>query len=171
MNREQELAIVRRAYAKQIMASVGLDSPEVEAAFAAVERERYLGPGPWPVLRSTGYMPTPDDDPVYLYCDVLIGIVPERGLNNGMPSYHAPLMASAGIRPGDHVVHIGNPSSRQLARSAQRWRQNDSASHGEKDLAAWRRWLNYAPWRSLPNRTQWTRVSSQLDFPVRRLPV
>jgi protein-L-isoaspartate(D-aspartate) O-methyltransferase len=107
MKREQELAIVRRAYAKQIMASVGLDRPEVEAAFAAVERERYLGAGPWPVLRSTGYMPTPDDDPVYLYCDVLIGIVPERGLNNGMPSYHAPLMASAGIRPGDHVVHIG----------------------------------------------------------------
>ncbi len=47
MNREQELAIVRRAFAKQIVASVGLDNPGLEAAFAAVERERYLGPGPW----------------------------------------------------------------------------------------------------------------------------
>jgi protein-L-isoaspartate(D-aspartate) O-methyltransferase len=107
MNHEQELAIVRRAYAKHIMAAAGVDDPGVEAAFAAVERERYLGPGPWPVLLFTGYTPTPDDDPVHLYSDVLIGIVPERGLNNGMPSFHALLMTRAGIRPGDHVVHIG----------------------------------------------------------------
>jgi protein-L-isoaspartate(D-aspartate) O-methyltransferase len=107
MNREQELAIVRRAFAKQVMAAVGLTDARIEAAFSTVERERYLGLGPWPILRSGGYIPTPDADPVYLYSDVLIGIVPERGLNNGMPSYHMPLMASAGIRAGDHVVHIG----------------------------------------------------------------
>ena len=107
MDREAELAIVRRAYAKQVLASVGVDDPSVEAAFAAVERERYLGPGPWPILRHSGYVPTPDDDPVYLYADVLIGIVPERGLNNGMPSYHAPVIARADIRAGEHVVHIG----------------------------------------------------------------
>lgn len=107
MKREQELAIIRRAYARQVMAAVGLTNPGIEAAFAAVERERYLGPGPWPIRRSGGYVPTPDADPVYLYTDVLIGIVPERGLNNGMPSYHMPLMASADIRVGEHVVHIG----------------------------------------------------------------
>lgn len=107
MNREQELAIIRRAYARQVMAAVGLINPGIEAAFAAVERERYLGPGPWPIWRSGGYVPTPDADPVYLYTDVLIGIVPERGLNNGMPSYHMPLMAGADIRAGEHVVHIG----------------------------------------------------------------
>ena len=33
----------------------------------------------------------PDADPVYLCTNVLTGIVPERGLNNGMPSYRAPL--------------------------------------------------------------------------------
>jgi protein-L-isoaspartate(D-aspartate) O-methyltransferase len=71
------------------------------------DRERHLGPGPWPILRSGDYIPTPDADPIYLYSDVLIGIVPERGLINGMPSYHMPLMASADIRAGDHVVHIG----------------------------------------------------------------
>lgn len=89
------------------MASLGLIHPGIEAAFATVERERYLGPGPWPILRSHGYRPTPDANPVHLYSDVLIGIVPERGLNNGMPSYHMPLMASADIRAGEHVVHIG----------------------------------------------------------------
>jgi protein-L-isoaspartate(D-aspartate) O-methyltransferase len=79
----------------------------VEAAFAAVKRERYLGPGPWPILRNSGYHPTPDGDPVYLYSDVLIGIVPERGFNNGMPPYHAPLISSANIRTSEHVVHVG----------------------------------------------------------------
>jgi protein-L-isoaspartate(D-aspartate) O-methyltransferase len=107
MEREQELAIVRRAYAKQLFASVGLNDPRLEAVFATVQRERYLGPGPWPILRYSGYVATPDSDPVYLYADVLIGIVPERGLNNGMPSYHAPIIASAALQEGEHVVHIG----------------------------------------------------------------
>ena len=107
MDTVRELAIVRRAYAKQVLASVGLSDARVEAAFAAVERERYLGPGPWSILRHSGYVETPEADPVYLYCDVLVGIVPERRLNNGMPSYHAPLIASAAIRSGEHVVHVG----------------------------------------------------------------
>ena len=35
------------------------------------------------------------------------GIVPERSLNNGQPWLHAMLIAAAGPRPGEHVVHIG----------------------------------------------------------------
>jgi protein-L-isoaspartate(D-aspartate) O-methyltransferase len=107
MVRSEELAIVRRAFAKQVLASVSVRDQRLEEAFAGVERERYLGPGPWPILRSAGYVFTPNADPVYLYCDVLIGIVPERGLNNGMPSYHAPLIASLVLREGEHVVHVG----------------------------------------------------------------
>ena len=49
MDSDAELAIVRRAYAKQIMAAAMVDDERVEAAFAAVRREAYLGPGPWPV--------------------------------------------------------------------------------------------------------------------------
>jgi protein-L-isoaspartate(D-aspartate) O-methyltransferase len=62
---EAELAIVRRAYAKQI--TLRFNHPRVEAAFAAVRREAFVGPGPWPMLRSHPYVMTPDDDPVYLY--------------------------------------------------------------------------------------------------------
>ena len=47
------------------------------------------------------------DDPVYLYQDVFVGLVPERRLNNGQPSGHAMLMAQADPRPGEHAVHIG----------------------------------------------------------------
>jgi protein-L-isoaspartate(D-aspartate) O-methyltransferase len=107
VDREAELAIIRRAFARQVMASVGVRDPLTEEAFACVPRERYLGPGPWPILRWAGYVLTPDADPVYLYDDVLVGIVPERELNNGMPSYHAPLISAAGVRRGDHVVHVG----------------------------------------------------------------
>ncbi|MDT8842892.1 methyltransferase domain-containing protein [Paraburkholderia fungorum] len=107
MDSQQELAKVRRAYARRLMALAGIANPGIEEAFATVERERYLGPGPWPILCPAGYVATPDDDPARVYADVLIGIIPERGLNNGMPSYHVPLLASAGIRAGDHVVHIG----------------------------------------------------------------
>ncbi|HEX4183369.1 MAG TPA: rRNA adenine N-6-methyltransferase family protein [Caulobacteraceae bacterium] len=105
---ESELQIVRRAYAKQVTAFAGVANPSVEAAFAAVRREDYLGPGPWPIVRFEGYAPTPSDDPVYLYSDMLFGIVPERGLNNGQPSLHAALLASAAPKAGDHVVHVGS---------------------------------------------------------------
>ena len=108
MDRESELAIVRRAYAKQIMAAAGVIDRRVEAAFATVPREHFLGRGPWQILRwGRGYEPTPSRNPVYLYADVLPGIIPERNLNNGQPSFLAALIASGGARPGEHAVHIG----------------------------------------------------------------
>jgi len=73
-----------------------------------VRREHFLGPGPWPMPRwSRPDVPTPSDDPVYLYQDALVGIISSRGLNNGQPSLHALLIAAAAPRPGEHVVHIG----------------------------------------------------------------
>jgi protein-L-isoaspartate(D-aspartate) O-methyltransferase len=106
-----ELEIVRRAYAKQVMAAAGIADARVEAAFAAVRREHFLGPGPWPILRWRGaspdYVTTPSADPVYLYTNDVIGILPERHLNNGQPSLHAALIASAAPQPGEHIVHVG----------------------------------------------------------------
>ena len=108
MDREVELEIVRRAYAKRVMFAAGVEDRRVELAFAAVSREHFLGRGPWSILRfGHGYAPTPSRNPVYIYDDVLIGIVPERKLNNGQPSLHALLITSAGTRPGEHAVHVG----------------------------------------------------------------
>jgi protein-L-isoaspartate(D-aspartate) O-methyltransferase len=105
---EGELAIVRRAYAKHVLANANVDDARVEAAFAEVRREHFLGPGPWLMPRwSRPDVPTPSDDPVYLYQDALVGIVPERNLNNGQPSLHALLIAAAAPQTGEHVVHIG----------------------------------------------------------------
>jgi protein-L-isoaspartate(D-aspartate) O-methyltransferase len=105
---ERELKVVRRAYGKQIMAAAGVPHERLAQAFAAVPREAFLGPGPWPILRwGRGYERSPGDDPVYLYTDDLIGIDPAREINNGQPSFHFALMASLDPRPGEHVVHIG----------------------------------------------------------------
>lgn len=104
---QQELGIVRRAYAKQILAVMNVRDTRVEAAFAAMPREAFLGAGPWPILRWGGTVTSPSDDPVYLYTDDLVAIDPARKLNNGQPSFHAYLMACTAPKPGEHAVHVG----------------------------------------------------------------
>jgi protein-L-isoaspartate(D-aspartate) O-methyltransferase len=108
VDRDDELAVIRRAYARQVMAAAAIESRRLEAAFAAVPREDFLGKGPWPILRwGRGYVASPSRNPVYLYADVVVGILPERNLNNGQPSFLAGLIAAADPKPGEHIVHIG----------------------------------------------------------------
>jgi protein-L-isoaspartate(D-aspartate) O-methyltransferase len=90
MDWEQKLAVIRRAYAQQI-----------------------LGPGPWPILPWLhGYVQRPSHRPVYLYTNRpntnrLIAVMPEHGLNNSEPAFHAKLIRCAAPQPGEHAVHIG----------------------------------------------------------------
>src|ERR1700716_2469572 len=109
MDRQVELSIIRAAYAKQILAAAWVvDNARLEAALSATRREDFLGAGPWWILRRfRDYVTTPDADPVYLYTDDLIGILPERRINNGQPSLHAHLIHRASPAVGEHVVHIG----------------------------------------------------------------
>lgn len=103
-----ELKIVRRAYAKQITAAVRIVDERIERAFAEVPREDFLGSGPWPIFRMRkAYVQPPTADPVYLYTDEIVGIVPERHINNGQPSLHAFLLSQAAPRAGEHIVHVG----------------------------------------------------------------
>src|SRR5437763_13969305 len=88
MERETELDIIRRAYARQVMAAAGVADRRVERAFSTVHREGYLGRGPWPILRwGRGYMASPSRDLAYLYDDVLVGISPYSNHHRGQPSY------------------------------------------------------------------------------------
>jgi len=109
MDPQAELRIIRAAYARQILAAANTRDAHLAAAFAAVPREDFVGPGPWLMLRwwARDYVPTPDADPVYLYTDDLVALRPERRLNNGQPSLHAHLMHRASPAAGEHVVHIG----------------------------------------------------------------
>jgi len=111
MDAQAELRIVRAAYAKQVLAAAGVDNARLAEAFAGIPREDFLGPGPWLVLRwLRNYVATPEADPVYLYTDDLVALVPERHVNNGQPSLHAHLIHQALPASGEHVVHVGTGS-------------------------------------------------------------
>jgi protein-L-isoaspartate(D-aspartate) O-methyltransferase len=104
-----ELDAVRRAFARQLGMMAGAVEPRLEAAFAAIEREKFLGSGPWLVLsmmRGT-FMTTPDASPVHVYVDSAVSILHEKRLNNGQPSLYYRLLADALVPQGAHIVHVG----------------------------------------------------------------
>lgn len=100
------IAAIRRRYAEEVTALAG--SPAVHAAFAAVPRERFLGPGPWKIRNGIGgYDVTANADPAHIYRDVLVALDSEAGLNNGQPSLHALCLAALDLRAGEAVIHVG----------------------------------------------------------------
>jgi protein-L-isoaspartate(D-aspartate) O-methyltransferase len=108
---ETALATVRRGYARQMLALVGIDrlkAGRLEEAFATIPRERFLGPPPWKIMRPpAGYLDLRQNDPVLLYQDVLVALAPERGVNNGSPSLHAHWLNAVALKEGERVAHIG----------------------------------------------------------------
>lgn len=104
-------ATMRRWYAEDL----GLRAPvrrnmNVVEAYAAVPRERFLGPGPWvirPDIRPDDTFTTPDAEPHWLYHDVLVAIDLERKLNNGMPSFWAHNLDHLDLRRGERVMQVG----------------------------------------------------------------
>ncbi len=101
----------RRWYAEdlRLQAPVRRNMAIVEA-FAAVARERFLGPGPWRILLDRPHgenLLTPDDDPRWVYHDVLVEIDPTRGLNNGMPSFWARNFDHLDLRRDRRVMQVG----------------------------------------------------------------
>lgn len=97
----------REFFAHFIVRSSGSSDQRLIDAFSSIERERYLGPGPWPIFVGSGYLPTLSDDPRLLYQDVLVGIATDRGINNGQPSLHARCLAACTPALGETVIHIG----------------------------------------------------------------
>jgi len=52
------------------------------------------------------YEQTPSDDPIWLYEDVPVGIMPEIRLNNGQPSFVVSLISVGRLQAGERVAHI-----------------------------------------------------------------
>jgi protein-L-isoaspartate(D-aspartate) O-methyltransferase len=104
----EELTVVRRAYARQMLAILHVDGPAIEAAYAAVSREAFLGPPPWTVASPFGgYRTLAGADPVILYQELVVALDPARGVNNGSPLLHAKLLEALAPKPGERVVHLG----------------------------------------------------------------
>lgn len=101
---------LRRSYAQRILAAAQVTDAHLEAAFAHVPREDFLGPGPWPIydVPRGCYVRSSSTDPVNVYTDDLVGLLPERHINNGQPSFHARLLSETRLRHGERVVHVGS---------------------------------------------------------------
>jgi protein-L-isoaspartate(D-aspartate) O-methyltransferase len=98
----------RSFYAKLVCAEAGLDDPRIEEAFHSVKREPFAGPGPWWLnLGAHPYVQTPDDDPAFLYQNLLLALDRERRINIGMPSAHAYWLSACKLKEAETVVQIG----------------------------------------------------------------
>jgi protein-L-isoaspartate(D-aspartate) O-methyltransferase len=104
---QEGLAIVRRAFARQMLAHAGVRNDRLERAFAMIRREDFLGTDPWRIVGHPPGPPLPVNDPVYAYQDAVFALVPERGVNNGSPSLHAKMLNDLAVEPGQHIAHIG----------------------------------------------------------------
>jgi protein-L-isoaspartate(D-aspartate) O-methyltransferase len=101
------LAEARAAYAHEVNTRFGPSDPAVEAAFAKVPREAFLGPPPW-WFGSGGIASWSEtSDPASLCQDKLIALDHAKGINNGQPSLHAHCIAALRLTRNDHVLHIG----------------------------------------------------------------
>jgi protein-L-isoaspartate(D-aspartate) O-methyltransferase len=106
MNESVEVA--RRFYAEELRFLARISSPALFAAFAAVPRERFTGPGPWRIMSGRGFWTTDDADPRHVYHNVLIALDEAKGINNGQPSLWAQFFDQLGLKAGDSVLHLGS---------------------------------------------------------------
>jgi protein-L-isoaspartate(D-aspartate) O-methyltransferase len=112
-SRKTDLGDLRSAYASEMMQASGSDDPRLEAAFAEVPREDFVGPGPWRIiglksaLAGDRYRETSSADPAHLYQNVLVALDEEKGINNGEPSLHAAWIGAVAPKPGETVSHVG----------------------------------------------------------------
>jgi protein-L-isoaspartate(D-aspartate) O-methyltransferase len=139
-----------------IAGNAGTDNPRLIEAFATIERERFVGPGPWKVNDfAGGYIDTPSDDLTYLYQDVVVALVPERRINNGQPQLHARCLAELQIEDGETAVHIGAGAGYYTAMLAHLVGSTGSVITYEidKDLAA-KAAANLALWPNVSVRAQ-----------------
>jgi protein-L-isoaspartate(D-aspartate) O-methyltransferase len=143
--------MLRSYYARLICGKAGTADHKLLEAFAAVERERFVGPGPWNVNPAGGlYLETPSDDLTFLYQDVVVALASDRQINNGEPHWHARCLAALQISGAETAVHIGSGTGYYTAILANRIGPTGTvvAYEIDQDLAR-RAAANLEPWPSV----------------------
>lgn len=100
-----ELATLREQFASEIARKAAVADPRVIEAFGRVQRERFVGPGPWCISESGET--SPSSDPAYVYQDIVLALSQSQGITNGLPSLHARCIAAVAPKAGERVVQIG----------------------------------------------------------------
>ncbi|MFN3259731.1 MAG: protein-L-isoaspartate O-methyltransferase family protein [Pikeienuella sp.] len=108
---QADIAAARRRFAEDIRAAAPVvHDPRIVEAFARVEREQFLGDGPW-MLHPRAFdrppVASPSADPRHVYHDLLISIDDARGLNSGLPSLWAYYLDKLDIKPGETLLQVG----------------------------------------------------------------
>jgi protein-L-isoaspartate(D-aspartate) O-methyltransferase len=98
---------IRSFYATMMAVASGSADPRFERAFELVQREAFVGPGPWRINIYQRGVETPSADPVFLYQNVLVNLDSAKGINNGEPFLHAAWMGAVEPKRGETVCHIG----------------------------------------------------------------
>jgi len=97
----------RHFFAEELCRVNRISSPAILAAFSAVPRERFAGPGPWMIQTGGTQFFTESADPRNVYQDALIVLDAAKRLNNGQPSLWAFHLSLLDIQHGDHILHLG----------------------------------------------------------------
>ena len=106
-------AKLRAFFAHYVAQCGGARDPRTKWAFGLVPREPFAGPAPWSIVAldtnsgAETYLQTPDDNPAFLYQDVLIALDTARGINIGQPSLHARCLDALAPQPGETVLQVG----------------------------------------------------------------
>jgi protein-L-isoaspartate(D-aspartate) O-methyltransferase len=102
---------VRRHFAEELRVTAHMGNDRLVEAFAAVPRETFAGPGPWRLLNSwDGYWTTPDQNPHWLYHNVLVALDEKRRLNIGEPNLWAYQLDRIALNEGERILQIGTGS-------------------------------------------------------------
>lgn len=105
---EERSEKLRSFFASMVCSAAKTRDPRIEQAFAVVRREPFVGRGPWSIgLGGHDYVKTPDDDPAFIYQNTLVALDPSRGLNIGMPQWHALWLDSIALKEGETVLQVG----------------------------------------------------------------
>ncbi len=107
MTDDRALQAVRDRFADIVTSGIDRDRARIRAAFAAVPRERFLGPGPWRLAMANGLIQTQSDDPAEVYEPTVFSLDRSLGINNGEPQLHAKMLSAAAPQPGETVLQIG----------------------------------------------------------------
>ncbi len=135
----------RRQFAETLRVTAHIGDERVVEAFAAVPRERFVGPGPWRFMHFTdGYWSTADDDPRWLYHNVLVALDDKRGINIGEPQLWSHHLDRIGVKTTDRVLQIGAGSGYYSAVLGELAAHVDAleieetlAADARRNLAAW----------------------------------
>jgi protein-L-isoaspartate(D-aspartate) O-methyltransferase len=102
------LAGARQRFARAIVRKERISSTRLSRALSIVERERFLGEGPWRVRSVvSAHWTTLNSDPVHIYEDVLVALDARRGIYNGLPSLWARVFDRLRIKDKACVIQIG----------------------------------------------------------------